>query len=193
MSNHEDAGESIIRATIELIDIRNITARSISIKSGVSLGLINYHFGSKDNLITICCNRMINRTLMEFSPDKVDYSEPDGLTDKERLTSYAQQTFEFVYKNRSMTKISILSDFKDYSPDSNSALTQTGFMYALRGKMPETKKRHIAFALASIMQTALLAGDNSKSITGYSLKTKKQRDAFISDTVTMLMEGANEQ
>lgn len=37
------------------------------------------------------------------------------------------------------------------------------------------------------MQTAFLAGDNSELITGYSLKSKKQRDIFISDVVTMLM------
>ena len=91
-----------------------------------------------------------------------------------------------------MVKISVLSDFKDYSPESNSAMTQKGFMLALRGNMPEQKKRHIAFALASVMQTALLAGENAKEITGYSLKTKKQRGQFIEDTVTMLMEGINE-
>ncbi len=197
MNTNDAAAESIINATIKLIedaggDIRNITARAISAGSGVSLGLINYHFGSKDNLITICCNRMISMTLAGLAPGKTNYAAPDGLTDKERLISFAKQTFEFVYKNYSMVKISVLSDFKDYSPESNSAMTQKGFMLALRGDMPEQKKRHIAFALASVMQTALLAGENAKEITGYSLKTKKQRGRFIEDTVTMLMEGINE-
>ena len=51
----------------------------------------------------------------------------------------------------------------------------------------EKKKKLIAFSLASIMQTAFLAGDNSELIMGYSLKSKKQRDIFISDVVTTLM------
>ena len=195
MNSNDEAREAIVQATIGLIecsggDVRNITARSIAAKSGMSLGLINYHFGSKDNLISICCDRMINRTLNTTSPDKVDYTADDGMTDKERLTSFAQQTFEFVFANPSTVKISILSDMKDYAPDCNSSLTQKGFMMAFRGDVPEKKRRHIAFALASIMQAAFLAGDNAKAVTGYDLKTKKSRAGFIADTVDMLFGGA---
>lgn len=198
MSAYDEAKESIIQAAIELIEssdgnIRNITARSIADKSGVSLGLINYHFGSKDNLITICCSRIINKTLMSMSPEIVDYSKDDGLTEKERLTSYAKQTFEFIYANASTVKISVLADMQEYSPNCNSALTQKGFLLALRGNMPEQQKKHIAFSLASIMQAAFLAGDNAKQITGYDLKTKKQRETFITDTVDMLFEGVYEK
>ena len=198
MSANDEAKESIIQATIELIEvsdgnIRNITARSIADKGGVSLGLINYHFGSKDNLITICCNRIINMTLLSMSPEMVDYAKEDGLTDQERLISFAKQTFEFIYENSSTVKISILSDLQDYSPDCNSALTQKGFLLALRGDMSEVQKKHIAFSLASIMQAAFLAGDNAKQITGYDLKTKKQREKFIVDTVDLLFEGVYEK
>ena len=198
MTANDEDKESIIRSAIELIEtsegnIRNITARSIADKSDVSLGLINYHFGSKDNLIALCCSRIINKTLMSMSPENIDYTKNDGLTDKERLISYAKQTFEFIYANYSTVKISILSDLQDYSPDCNSALTQKGFLLALRGDMADTQKKHIAFSLASIMQAAFLAGDNAKQITGYDLKIKKQRAAFITDTVTMLFEGVYEK
>lgn len=193
MTSNEATKEAIILATTELIEysggnIKNITARAIADKSGIALGLINYHFGSKDKLIALCCNRIINRTLMSMSPSNIDYTKSDGLTDRERLISFAKQTFEFIYENNSTVKISILSDLKDYSPDCNSALTQKGFMMAIRDDMSEARKKHIAFALASIMQTAFLAGDNSQDLTGYELKTKKQRAAFITDTVNMLYE-----
>ena len=198
MTANDEAKESIIQAAIGLIEvsdgnIRNITARSIADKSGVSLGLINYHFGSKDNLIAICCSRIINKTLVSMSPENIDYTKDDGLTDKERLTSFAKQTFEFIYKNDSTVKLSVLSDLQDYSPDCNSALTQKGFLLALRRDMPESQKKHIAFSLVSIMQSAFLAGDNAKEITGYDLKTAKQRAQFISDTVNMLFEGVYEK
>ena len=198
MTANDEAKESIIQAAIGLIEvsdgnIRNITARSIADKSGVSLGLINYHFGSKDNLIAICCSRIINKTLMSMSPENIDYKKDDGLTDKERLISYAKQTFEFIYKNDSTVKLSVLSDLQDYSPDCNSALTQKGFLLALRGDMHESQKKHIAFSLASIMQSAFLAGDNAKEITGYDLKTAKQRAKFITDTINMLFEGVYEK
>ncbi|MBQ1294704.1 MAG: hypothetical protein IIY21_11735, partial [Clostridiales bacterium] len=71
--------------------------------------------------------------------------------------------------------------------DSNSALTQKGFQMALRGDIPDKSKRLIAFCLASSMQAAFLAADESKKITGYDLNTKKGRSSFIEDTVNMLM------
>ncbi len=197
MSN-EEVKEIIIRATTELIEqsggeVKNITARAIAKKSGVALGLINYHFESKDKLIALCVQRIINKVLMSFAPDKVDYSKDDGFTDKERLTSFAQQTFEFLFANYSIIKISILSDFKDYQPRCNSALTQMGFRFALRGNIPENKKQMISFSLTSVMQTAFLSGESSLAITGYDLSKKSQRELFISDTVSTLMEGVYEK
>ena len=194
----DDVKSTIIAATIEIIedsegDINNITARKIADKSGVALGLINYHFGSKDNLIAECCNKIINEMLYGLTPDKVDYQADDGLTDCERLTLYARQTFDYLYSNPSIVKISILSDLKNYKDGGNSALTQKGFQMALRGHIPEKQKKHIVFSLASIMQAAFLAGDESELLTGYDMKNKEQRDRFISDTVTMLMNGIWEE
>lgn len=185
--------ENIINTTIKLVEqsngnIKEITSRAIAEKSGVALGLINYHFENKENLISICVQRIINNVLMNFSPDKISYTNNDGLSDKERLISFAQQTFDFLYANYSLIKISILSDFANYQPKCNSVLTQMGFSFALRGNISESKKKLIAFSLTSIMQTAFLSGDNSVEITGYNLTNKTQRDLFISDTVTMLME-----
>lgn len=195
---NNDIKNSIIAATIHIIeesdgDIKNITARKIADRSGVALGLINYHFGSKENLIAECCGRIINEMLSGLAPDKIDYTADDGLSDRERLILYARQTFDYIYSNPSIVKLSILSDFKDYKPNGNSVLTQKGFQLALRGKMPESRKKHIAFSLASVMQTAFLSGENSEQITGYKLQNKKQRDEFISDTVTMLMDGPDER
>ena len=197
MKDKEKVKEAIINATTELIEqsggeIKNITARAIADKSGVALGLINYHFESKENLVAICVQRIINKVLMSFAPDKKDYSEPDGLTDKQRLTSFAQQTFDFLFDNYAIIKISILSDFKDYKPMCNSAFTQMGFRFALRENIPENKKQLIAFSLVSTMQAAFLSGENSKQITGYNLFEKTERDMFVSDTVSMLMEGIYE-
>ena len=197
MRNKDEVKEAIIKATAELIEesdgnVNSITARAIADKSNVALGLINYHFDSKENLITICVQRIINKVLMSFSPDKTDYGKDDGLTDKERLISFAQETFDFLFANYAIIKISILSDFKDYKPKCNSAYTQLGFKFALRGNIPESKKQLIAFSLTSIMQTAFLTGENSESLTSYNLFEKSQRDLFVADTVSMLMEGIYE-
>ncbi len=188
-----DIKEHLIDQTIALIKESDgkpecITARAIAQRSGVALGLINYHFGSKDNLLAECSNKIINDLLNSMKPGLMK-AEDDGLTDRERLISFAGQTFEYLFANRAIVKMSILSDFRSYGADTNSALTQKGFQMALRGDIPEKSKRLIAFNLASSLQTAFLAADESKKITGYDLNTKKGRSSFIEDTVNMLIGG----
>lgn len=197
MKRNTEVKEAILQAATELItqangDIRQITARTIAEKSGVALGLINYHFESKDNLIAICVQQLLNRYLQQYAPNRMDYTKEDGLSDKQRLISFATQTFDFLYANPSMAKISILSDLKDYQPNCNSALTVRGFCLALRTPLPDAKKQQIAFTLVSAMQAAFLTGSESAAILGYQLTEKKERDRFISDTVTALMEGIYE-
>ena len=60
-----DNKEAIIQATIELINekgdrLNEITVREICKKSGVGLGLVNYHFGNKEKLIEVCVERIVN-------------------------------------------------------------------------------------------------------------------------------------
>ena len=186
-----DIKELLIDQTIALIKEsdgkpESITARAIAQRSGVALGLINYHFGSKDNLLAKCSNKIITDLLCSMKPELMN-AEDDGLSDRERLTGYAKQTFEFLFANRAIVKMSILSDFSSYRADSNSALTQKGFQMALRGNIPDKSKRLISFSLASSMQAAFLAAEESKKITGYDLNTRKGRSSFIEDTVNMLM------
>ena len=57
--------EKIIAVTTELInenqgDLNMVTARKIADRAKVGLGLINYHFGSKERLITECVQKIIN-------------------------------------------------------------------------------------------------------------------------------------
>ena len=186
-----DIKELLIDQTITLIKEsggkpESITARAIAQRSGVALGLINYHFGSKDNLLAECSNKIITDLLCSMKPELMN-AEDDGLSDRERLTGYAKQTFEFLFANRAIVKMSILSDFSSYRADSNSALTQKGFQMALKGNIPDKSKRLISFSLASSMQAAFLAAEDSKKITGYDLNTGRGRSAFIEDTVNMLM------
>ena len=41
------------------------------------------------------------------------------------------------------------------------------------------------------MQAAFLAKNNAKEILGYDLFSKTERDLFIIETVTMLLQGSN--
>lgn len=192
MSENEKSKERIIEITTELLkeyggDAKKITSRLIADKAGIGLGSVNYFFGSKENLITECIQRTLNKMLSGFAQDITDFAKSDGLSDKERLISWAAQTFDFLFENQAIARISILSDMKNYSADSNSVYTQKGFAFALRSGQTEKTKKLLVFVLASAMQTAFLAKNIAEEILGYDLYSKAQRDLFISDTVTMLL------
>ena len=62
---------TIIQTTMELIHekgnfVDEITVREICKKAGVGLGLVNYHFGNKEQLIEVCVERMINSIVAQF-------------------------------------------------------------------------------------------------------------------------------
>lgn len=195
MQEIRNVKEVIIDVTTELIrenngDVTKITSRKIAERAGVGLGLINYHFGSKENLITICVQRIISKVVMCFSPDKKDYDEKDGLSDKERLAGWAKQVYDFLFDNYAISSISILGDMQNYQVKSNSVYTQKGFSMAIRKDITEENKRLLAFMLTSAMQVAFLSDSSFKEILGYDLTIKAERDRYIETLVNMLFVGA---
>lgn len=186
--------ETIICATTELIqecdgDIKKITLRKISERANVGLGLINYHFGSKEQLITLCVQRIINNVVMCFSPDQKIYSKETGVADKERLGDWAKQVYDFLFDNYAISSISILGDMQNYHPKCNSVYTQKGFSMAIKNDIGEDTKKILVFMLTSAMQVAFLSGESSKEILGYDLKVKEERDKYIESLVELLFVG----
>ncbi len=120
---NDNEKSKIIEITTELLkehkgNTQRITSRLIAERSGIGLGSINYFFGSKENLISECTQRIINKLLNELSFDIKDVNKTDGLSDEMRLLSWASQTFDFLFENQEIADISILSDFKNYLADS---------------------------------------------------------------------------
>ena len=196
MSDNEKIKKHIIEITTELLnryngDTKKLTSRLIAEKADIGLGSINYFFGSKEKLITECIQRIINKMLKGFASDLTDLPKTDGLTDKDRLISWASQTFNFLFENQAIAGISILNDMQNYSADTNSVYTQKGFAFALKGNKSGETKKLLVFILVSAMQAAFLAKNDAKEIIGYDLYSKPERDRFILNTVTMLLKGTD--
>lgn len=190
MKDKIDIKENIINVTTELIEqndgnTKNITARLIAEKCNIGLGLINYHFGTKENLITTCVQRIIEKVIAGFDAKK-EYN-----TDKERLISWAIYVFDFLFQHSAISKISICGDMQNYTVDCNSVFSQHGFMLALTEKYEKKDKQLLSFILTSALQTAFLSGDSAKHILGYDFSIKENRDDFIVKTVSLLFDGIN--
>ncbi len=191
---NDNEKSKIIEITTELLkehkgNTQRITSRLIAERAGIGLGSINYFFGSKENLISECTQRIINKLLNELSFDIKDVNKTDGLSDEMRLLSWASQTFDFLFENQEIADISILSDFKNYLADSNSVYTQKGFALAIRNNKSEEVRKLLAFILVSAMQTAFLAKNAAQDFLGYDLYSKSDRDLFLKNTIAMLFRG----
>lgn len=191
MEKTKNIKEHIMDVTTQLIqesdgDINQITIRRIAERAQVGLGLINYHFGSKDKLILECIQRIINNVVHCFTPEEKVYGEND---DKYRLANWAKQVYDFLFENRVISMMSILGDMQDYRTACNSVNTQIGLALALDNFTDNKQKRMLVFTLTSIMQVAFLLGEYSKEVIGYDLYKKEERDLFIDTVVEMLFDG----
>ncbi len=185
--NTSNVKENIIETTTKLIeqydgDTKSITARMIAKEAGIGLGLINYHFGSKENLITICVQRIISKTIAGFDMNG-EYK-----TDKERLTACATYVFDFLFDHSAISRISILGDFQNYSSTCNTVRSQQGFMLSLTKDIKDEDKPMIAFILTSAMQVAFLGSETLSKVLGYDFTKSEDRSAYIEKLVSVLFE-----
>ena len=190
----DNSKELLIDITTSLINEHNgevskVTIREIATRSGVAVGLINYLFGNKDNLITICVQKIILNVVTTFTPNlNIDSSLDNNSKAKYKLSATAKQVFEFLLNNKSIARISILNDYKDYSDNSNSCMTIKGFIRVLGDlEVDELKKERIAFYLTSTMQVAFIRSLSNSNYLGYDFTNKESRDRFIDDLIDKLL------
>lgn len=188
MNKSENVKNQIIKVTTELIeqyngDTKNITARMIAEKSNIGLGLINYHFGSKEKLITECVQRIIGQVVVGF------HMEQEFQTDKERLAAWATYVFNFLFEHSAISRVSILGDFQNYTENCNSVLTQRGFALSLMNGISNEDKSMFVFILTAAMQVAFLGSETVKQLLGYDFTKTEDRAAYIGKLVDFLFEG----
>lgn len=188
MDNITNVKERIISVTTELInqyngETKDITSRMIAEKANVGLGLINYHFGSKNNLITECVQRIIGKVVAGFRMNQ------EFQDDKSRLTASATYVFDFLFEYSAICRISILGDFQNYTTDCNSVHTQQGFSCFLKNDIPGKDKSLLIFVLTAAMQVAFLGADSIKQVLGYDFNKPEDRADYIKRLIDILFNG----
>ncbi len=180
MKSSEDVRQKIIDVTIGLINnsngaIETITTRTIAEKAGVGIGLVNYYFQTKENLIEICVQRIIGTVITKFKPAANEELSAIG-----RLKATAKEVADFLIENPSVSRISILSDHIKPRIFDNTMKTVQGFLSGLSGNnMSDRDKKILVFALTSILQVLFLRRDLSKELFQLDFNTKTDRDTFI--------------
>ena len=192
--NVKNCKEELIAITTTLIkenngDVEKVTIRDIANRSGVSVGLINYHFGDKDKLITECVQRIISNIVNSFKPTMdVDESLSKFEKGKMRLTKTAQRVFGFFFEQPSISRVSILDDYKNYSNDCSSYFSLRGFSAVIGDAIDDQEeKERISFVLTTSMQVAFLRSLTDPKILNFDLSKVEDRNRYIEYLVNKLM------
>ena len=192
--NTKNCKEELIEITTNLInenhgDVDKVTIRDITQRSGVSVGLINYHFGNKDNLISICVDRIISHVVQSFKPNLEIGKDIDPFeAGKLRLINASSQVFDFFFKYPSISRISIISDHTYLTNETNTYFSIEGFSNIIGNAIEDkNKKALISFTLASSMQVTFLKALEDNIFLDYDFSKQEDRHRYIKDLVNQLM------
>lgn len=188
-----DSREAIIQAATALIEENgehpeNITVREICKRAGVGLGLVNYHFGNKDQLIEQCVERMINGIIENFQCIR---EETNALPPFEKLENLGNMTLDFLFAHKAISKISILSDMRSPKRSDNTSRTYEAFLplvAACRPDWDEVTVKRKTFCLITVMQQMFLRWETVSSQMGLDLSKRENRKIWHSQILHDILE-----
>lgn len=188
-----DNKEIIIQATIDLINekgeqMNDITVREICKKANVGLGLVNYHFGNKDQLIQLCVERIVNGIVDRFRSIR---EAQEGLSPFEKLDCLGNMTLTFLFEHYAVSKISILTDMHGPKEDDNTHRTYLAYLTLVSACRPDWDQETLArktFYLIAVMQQAFLRYEMIGKYCGMDLLDAEERKTFHSQILHDILE-----
>lgn len=190
-----DNKEAIIQATIALLrengeNLEAITVREICKSADVGLGLVNYHFGNKDNLIELCVERIINGIVENFQSIR---EKTKDLPPFEKLEYLGNMTLDFLFEHYAVSKISVLTDMKNPKPNDNTHRIYAAYLplvAACRPDWDESTVKRKTFCLISVMQQTFLRYETTSTILDIDLSKKENRKAWHTQILHDILEAS---
>ena len=179
--------EKLIDATFalmeELDDPLNVTSRQIADRAGAKPSMINYCFGSRENLIYQTFQKQYLTFLKEKDVEKILSSD---LPPKDILKKLHFIVAKCLVDNPKFTKA--ISGFVLFSRD----LSQESFSFPYvkkhyAGKQTDKECRLIAYELSSMMQLIICRKEDIKASFGIDLDKDKELKNYIDMRVDLLL------
>lgn len=181
----------ILQKTIDLIgtkqDVSKVTIRDIAQAAGVGVGLINYHFQSKDKLVRECVQIMIGNVIAKFPAMAASIDMPPA----EKLRFLLKSTARFLVSNPGISRVSILSDLMEPSEQNNSTQSLEVYLPLFREVLgPEKNEAEtlaIAKAILGGVQVAFLHSAGLKPrANGLDFFDEAERHRFIDTLIDLI-------
>ena len=185
----KDIKQKIIQETIRLMEAKDsrlmdITVRDICHEAGISISQINYHFQTKENLIAQCVQVMIGDVIQRFAKASAAVNASSAV---EKLRMMLTGTFDFLYNNENISKISILTDHQKPNTNDNTAQTIRAYRPLVEEALMERGLPFDAGMMTAMIvldfQGAFLRTDVIKAEMGVNLREAGVRRQWVAEYV----------
>ena len=176
-----DAAEKLM---VECDDPNDVTARAITREAGVNLAMINYCFGSREELIYEVFSK-IQKQAFVLDPAFGEIMT-GGLSPKEKLAELHYHTVKLMLANykycRALTKYILVTRKIGGKRSSLQFITEH-----FGGRRTEGECRLIAFELSGIHELAVLRHEEIKEVCGIDLMNDDVLRKFVYDNVERML------
>lgn len=174
---NQDTKRKLIDTTKKMlldgIQIEKMTARLISSEAGTNLAMINYCFKSKDELLKLSVDEIIQE---EFN--KISKSDDSQLTGKMKLKTIIKNIGIVMMKYRNLTKGSIL--YLMLNEEFNLPLDILPFVQEYFGGNKSIKEcKFIAFQIVYMLQLIFYRSEDFNKYSGIDISNIEQLDELI--------------
>lgn len=176
----------ILEATLSIISnegFQNVTIRRIAMDAGVNVAAVNYHFGSKDNVINEALEYLMIQAKEIFICLKKDNETAEmrlrNFIDRyaKSLAKYPDQIKNLIYQSI-YEKESTRNSFQEYLKTEGIGLIKTTIQQ-IRPNDSDVTLTMRAIQLLSCLSFPVLLGNRSVEIFGVDLNAPQMRDNYI--------------
>lgn len=160
----DNVKDKILNSTIELLGeyeaFEKVTVRIIAHRAGVGVGLINYHFQTKEKLVSLCVQRIIGDVIKRFE----QLSQSLNMEPLEKLHYIANRNCSFLVQNKGISRISILSDIENGDFADNTSRTIEAYIPVVSCVCGEKTNSEEIYLKTSIMISAFQSAFMRRSV-----------------------------
>jgi AcrR family transcriptional regulator len=181
-----EAKERILQRTMEMLneveDVDTITMRQIAERAQVGIGLINYHYQSKDNLFNEAVGRLMGDQAARWY-EPFDREEVDPVS---RLKMLLIETANIAFRYEKLSHITV-SHALLHGNMEPAQLILPLLRDIFGGSKDETELRLIAFQLITTMQVIFLRASAFRLYSGIDIYDEVQRNRSIETIVANII------
>ena len=179
--------EKLIAAAEKLIancdDPFKVTSRQIAEESGMQAAMINYCFGSRENLIYEVFHRYYKAALHDAHVEKILTS---NISPKDKLKKLHYLVARFLIDNHKLTKA--ITNLVIFGRDLSEESVSYGFVKQhFNGTKTDKECRLIAYEMSTMMQLIIYRKDDFKNDMGIDLEKDRQLKHYIDMRIDLLL------